>query len=119
MPTTTGDFGLYKLILSQKLLLSLFSTILIALSGFSSMALQNVIAQQPPSPTSNGSEFNNTTSASKGHLSMVLLNQIKPMILKNLGNKSRGGVSIVVGVITPNGTSVSGYGNISKANTTK
>jgi D-alanyl-D-alanine-carboxypeptidase/D-alanyl-D-alanine-endopeptidase len=120
MPTTAGDFGLYKLILSQKLLLlSLFSTILIALSGFSPMALQNVIAQQPPSPTSNASEFHNTTSASKGHLSVVLLNQIKPMILKNLGNKSRGGVSIVVGVITPNGTSVSGYGNISKANTTK
>jgi serine-type D-Ala-D-Ala carboxypeptidase/endopeptidase len=41
------------------------------------------------------------------------------MILENMGNKSRGGVSIVVGVITPNGTSVSGYGNISKANTTK
>jgi D-alanyl-D-alanine-carboxypeptidase/D-alanyl-D-alanine-endopeptidase len=121
MPPTRGDFGLYKLILSQKLLLlSLFSTILIALSGFSPMALQNVIAQQqPPSPTSNASEFHNTTSASKGHLSMVLLNQIKPMILKNLGNKSRGGVSIVVGVITPNGTNVSGYGNISKANTTK
>ncbi|MGC2570276.1 MAG: serine hydrolase domain-containing protein, partial [Candidatus Nitrosopolaris sp.] len=36
-----------------------------------------------------------------------------------MGNKSKGGVSIVVGVITPNGTSVSGYGNISKANTTK
>ena len=34
-------------------------------------------------------------------------------------NKSSGGVSIVVGVITPNGTSVSGYGNISKANSTK
>jgi len=50
---------------------------------------------------------------------MALLNQIKPMILKNLGNKSKGGVSIVVGVLTPNGTSVSGYGNISKANTTK
>ena len=34
-------------------------------------------------------------------------------------NKSSGGVSIVVGVITPNGTSVSGYGNISKANIQK
>jgi CubicO group peptidase (beta-lactamase class C family) len=41
------------------------------------------------------------------------------MILKNMGNKSKVGVSIVLGVITPNGTSVSGYGNISKANTTK
>ena len=36
-----------------------------------------------------------------------------------MGNKSFGGVSIVVGVITPNGTSVSGCGNISKANSTK
>ena len=85
------------------------------------MALQRVLAQQsptPPPPTSN-SWVNNSTSAHKEHLSMALLNQIKPMILKNMGNKSTGGVSIVVGVITPNGTSVSGYGNISKANTTK
>jgi CubicO group peptidase (beta-lactamase class C family) len=61
----------------------------------------------------------NATSVNKEHLSLVLLNQIKLIILKNMGNKSKGGVSIVVGVITPNGTSVSGYGNISKANTTK
>ena len=86
------------------------------------MAIQKVVAQQSTTshPTSNASElYNTTTSDNKWHLSMVFLNQIKPMILKNMGNKSMGGVSIVVGVITPNGTSVSSYGNISKANTTK
>ena len=97
--------------------------ILIASSGFSSIVLQMVVAQQPTSPTAPTSSSwvnnSNTTSANKEHLSMQLLNQIKPMILKNMGNKSKGGVSIVLGVITPNGTSVSGYGNISKANTTK
>src|SRR5207245_321754 len=77
------------------------------------------LAQHYTSPTPNASGLHNTTSANKGYLSVALLNLIKPMILKNLGNKSRGGVSIVVGVITPNGTSISGYGNISKANTTK
>ena len=35
-----------------------------------------------------------------------------------MGNKSSGGVPIVVGVIAPNGTSVSGYGNISKVKET-
>jgi CubicO group peptidase (beta-lactamase class C family) len=97
--------------------------ILIASSGYSSIALQMAVAQQPTSPTAPTSSSwvnnSNTTSANKEHLSMQLLNQIKPMILKNMGDKSKGGVSIVLGVITPNGTSVSGYGNISKANTTK
>lgn len=120
------NFGLYKEVLSLKLflLLSLFCMFLIAFYGVSTMALQKVVAQQQSSTshiTSNASELynNTTTSANKGQLSMALLNQIKPMILKNMGNKSKGGVSIVVGVITPNGTSISGYGNISKANTTK
>jgi CubicO group peptidase (beta-lactamase class C family) len=115
------NFGLYKVLSLKLLLLSLFCMFIIASSGFFPMALQRVLAQQsptPPPPTSN-SWVNNSTSAHKEHLSMALLNQIKPMILKNMGNKSTGGVSIVVGVIIPNGTSVSGYGNISKANTTK
>ena len=115
------NFGLYKVLSLKLLLLSLFCMFLIASSSFFPMALQRVLAQQsppPPPPTSN-SWVNNSTSVNKEHLSISLLNQIKPMILKNMGNKSSGGVSIVVGVITPNGTSVSGYGNISKANTTK
>jgi hypothetical protein len=74
-------------VLSLKLLtLSLFCMILIAFSGVSTMAFQKVVAQQqsPTShPTSNASKFynTNTTSANKGHVSMALLNQIKPMIL--------------------------------------
>ena len=98
----------------------LLSTILLTSYSFSPIALQKVIAQQSTSlyPTSNSGK-DNLTAANKEHLSVALLDQIKQMILKNLGNKSKGGVSIVVGVITPNGTSVSGYGNISKANTTK
>ena len=115
------NFGLYKVLSLKLLLLSLFCMILIAFSGFFPIALQRVLAQQsptPPPPTSN-SWVNNSTSANKEHLSISLLNQIKPMILKNMGNKSKGGVSIVLGVITPNGTSLSSYGNISKANTTK
>jgi len=100
--------------------LPLLSTILLTSYSFSPIALQKVIAQQSTSlyPTSNSGK-DNLTAANKEHLSVALLNQIKPMILKNLGNKSKGGVSIVVGVVTPNGTSVSGYGNVSKANTTK
>jgi CubicO group peptidase (beta-lactamase class C family) len=103
------------------LLLSVLCMILIASSGVFPLTLQKVVAQLSTTshPVSNASELHNTTtSADKGHLSMAVLNQIKPIILKNLGNKS-GSVSIVVGVITPNGTSVSGYGNISKVNTTK
>jgi serine-type D-Ala-D-Ala carboxypeptidase/endopeptidase len=118
----TQYFGLRKVSINL-LLLSLFCMILIASSGFSSIALQMVVAQQPTSPTAPTSSSwvnnSNTTSANKEHLSMQFLNQIKPMILKNMGNKSKGGVSIVLGVITPNGTSLSSYGNISKANTTK
>ena len=59
-----------------------------------------------------------STSSSKEQLSFVPLNQVKKMILESLGNKSKD-VSIVVGVVTPNGTAVSGYGNISKANSTR
>jgi CubicO group peptidase (beta-lactamase class C family) len=110
------------------------------------MSLHNAKAQQPAASSSNSSSspslnetnpnairitvnnadevisesYNTISNDSEGNLSTVLLNQIiKPTVLESMGNKSRGGVSIVIGVITPNGTSVSGYGNISKANSTK
>ena len=134
--------------LSLKLLLSLslFSMILIASSGFSpTIALHNAKAQQPAASSNSSSNpslnetnpnaititvnnadevisesYNTISNGSKGNLSTVLLNQIvKPTVLESMGNKSSGGVSIVVGVITPNGTSISGYGNISKVNSTK
>jgi len=95
-----------------------------SIGSFPTMALHNAKAQQPAASSYSSSNpsksYNNTSNGSKGKLSTVLLNKIiKPTVLENMGNKSKGGVSIVVGVITPNGTSVSGYGNISKANTTK
>ena len=59
-------------------------------------------------------------------LSKTILDKYKPRVLEHLfGNKTIASnissnssipVSIVVGVITPNGTQVSAYGNISKAN---
>src|SRR5215210_6411916 len=136
--------SLLKLLLS----ISLFSMILIASSGFfPATTLHNAKAQQPAASSSsnfssspslnetnpnaititvNNAEevisksYNTISNGSEGNLSAVLLNQIvKPTVLESMGNKSRGGVSIVVGVITPNGTSVSGYGNISKADSTK
>jgi D-alanyl-D-alanine-carboxypeptidase/D-alanyl-D-alanine-endopeptidase len=112
--------------LSLKILLtlSLFSMILIASSGFPlTMTLHYAKAQHPAASSSgsNTSEsYNIFPNDSNGNLSTVLLNQIViPTVLESEGNKSGGGVSIVVGVITPNGTSVSGYGNISKADSTK
>jgi serine-type D-Ala-D-Ala carboxypeptidase/endopeptidase len=113
--------SLLKLLLS----LSLLSMVLVASIGFfPTIALHNAKAQQPAASSYSSSNpfesYNTTSNDSKGNLSMVLLNKIiKPTVLESMGNKSKGGVSIVVGVITPNGTSVSGYGNISKANTTK
>ena len=91
-------------------------TILVLSCSFSSIFnLQNrTLAQQSTSPPTSYSWGNNTTSASKEHLSLELLNQIKPMILKNIGNKSKGGgASRIIGVTIPNGTSISNYGNIS------
>jgi len=61
-------------------------------------------------------------------LSKTILDKYKPRVLEHLfGNKTIASnissnssipVSIVVGVITPNGTQVSAYGNISKSNPT-
>ena len=134
--------SLLKLLLS----ISLFSMILFASSGVSpDVVLHNAKGQQPAASTNSSSNpslnetnpnvvtitannahevisesYNTISNRSKGNLSTVLLNQIvRPTVLENMGNKSIGGVSIVVGVITPNGTSVSGYGNISNANGTR
>ena len=116
--------------------------ILVASFGFfPTIALDNSKAQQAAASSSNSSsnpslietnpnaititvgnvdEVISESYGSKGNLSTVILNQIvKPVVLESMENKSSGGVSIVVGVITPNGTGVSGYGNISKANSTK
>lgn len=90
-------------------MLSVFCMVLVVFSCFSPMVLQRVLAEQQFTsslPASNSWVKNtdadtNTTMASKWNLSMPFLNQLKPIILKNMGNKSKGGISIVVGVITP------------------
>ena len=65
--------------------------------------------------------------SSKNELSDIVLDKYKQRVLQHLFNNKTYGdtisnssipVSIVVGVISPNGTQVSGYGNISKANNT-
>jgi serine-type D-Ala-D-Ala carboxypeptidase/endopeptidase len=74
-------------------------------------------------------DANNTTSvqSSKNELSDMVLDKYKQRVLDHLFNNktiassisnSSIPVSIVVGVITPNGTQVSGYGNISRSNHT-
>jgi hypothetical protein len=69
----TQYFGFRKVSVNL-LLLSLFCMILIASSGFSSIALQRVVAQQPTSPIphtySSWVNNSNTTSANKEHLSI-------------------------------------------------
>ena len=70
----------------------------LALSCLSTMR-NNVIAQ----PTT-------SQSATAKELSILLLNKVKRYLPD---------ASIVVGIISPNGTQVYGYGNISKANSTK
>ncbi len=72
---------------------------ILALSSFSTIVLNSVRAQ------SGASQF-----ATTKELSIMLLNKVKRYLPD---------VSIVVGIISPNGTQVYNYGNISKANTTK
>ena len=79
---------------------------------------QNAKEHKLQSP-SNHSEANN--------LSKMILDKYKPRVLEHLFNNktfasnisnSSIPASIVVGIVSPNGTQVSGYGNISKANPT-
>ena len=71
----------------------------LALSCLSTIVLNSAIAQ----PT--GSQL-----ATAKELSIMILNKVKRYLPD---------ASIVVGIISPNGTQVYGYGNISKANSTK
>ena len=110
----------------MKLSLGILLSSLIILSCISSTSIiffkqQQVVAysQQQPSFT--------TTNSSEKELSTILLAQMKQIVFKYLSNSSSTfsssnssiPVSMVVGIITPNGTQVSGYGNLSKANSTQ
>lgn len=106
----------------------LSTVIILSCVSFSSLIIfkqQQVVAysQQQPHPLS-------TTNSSETELSNMLLNKIKQIILNYLTDGTSSSpvlsesdsstpISIVVGVVTPNGTQVSAYGNISKANNTK
>src|SRR6478609_12131212 len=82
--------------------LAIFLITSVALSCFSStIGLNSVIAQ----PTA-ASQFTTVKESSI----MLLLNNVKRYLPD---------ASIVVGIISPNGTQVYSYGNISKANSTK
>jgi serine-type D-Ala-D-Ala carboxypeptidase/endopeptidase len=83
------------------------------------VSAQNQKEHKLQSSPSNQSETND--------LSKVILDKYKPRVLEHLFNNktiannisnSNIPVSIVIGIISPNGTQVSGYGNISKANPT-
>jgi serine-type D-Ala-D-Ala carboxypeptidase/endopeptidase len=76
----------------------------VALSCCSTIVLNSVIAQ--PTTTTASSQFTTTKELSI----MLLLNNVKRYLPD---------ASIVVGIISPNGTQVYSYGNISKANSTK
>jgi serine-type D-Ala-D-Ala carboxypeptidase/endopeptidase len=72
---------------------------LVALSCVSTSALNSAVAQPPASQLTTAEES-----------SIMFLNNVKRYLPD---------ASIVVGIISPNGTQVFGYGNISKANSTK
>src|ERR687892_285308 len=68
---------------------------------------------------------NASAQSSKNELSDIVLDKYKQRVLEHLFNNKTYAISnssipasIVVGVISPNGTQVSAYGNISKANNT-
>ena len=75
--------------------------LLIATLGLSCLStVLNIVIAQPTT----------SQSATARELSIMLLNKVKRYLPD---------ASIVVGIISPNGTQVYGYGNISKANSTK
>ena len=98
-------------------------SIIFASSSFFQNLHIDVLAQNLKNPKlfspSNHSEAND--------LSKIILDKYKHRVLEHLFNNktiadtisnSSIPVSIVIGVISPNGTQVSGFGNISKANST-
>ena len=79
-------------------------------------------------PKENNLQSSSLNQSEVNDLSKVILDKYKPRVLEHLfGNKTIASnissnssipAAIVVGVITPNGTQVSAYGNISKSNPT-
>jgi serine-type D-Ala-D-Ala carboxypeptidase/endopeptidase len=108
-----------------KILISLFVvSIIFSGSSFSQSGNLNVSAQNP----NENKLFSYLNQSETNDLSKVILDKYKPRVLEhlfsnktiasNISSNSSIPAAIVVGVITPNGTQVSAYGNISKANPT-
>lgn len=93
--------GIFQESLNRRLTILLITLVLLS-TCVSNIVLNSIIAQ----PTTAASS--QLTSAKES--SSMLLNNVKKYLPD---------ASIVIGIITPNGTQVYGYGNISKANSTK
>ena len=100
-------------------------SIILSASSLSQSWNIHVSAQNPKENNLQSSSLNQSEI---NDLSKAILDKYKPRVLEHLfGNKTIASnissnssipAAIVVGVITPNGTQVSAYGNISKANPT-
>src|SRR5215212_5586805 len=113
----------------RKLSLVVFLSTLVMISFFTfSNPFQNqfqLAYSQQHTPITNNSNY-----YSKNEISNALLEQFKEIVFKQLSSNSFNKIAmsnssitvrvpIVVGIVTTNGTQVSGYGNISSSNDTK
>lgn len=85
-------------------------------SSFSSSASISAVTATTLLGISDSNNKNNEKKVVDDQASAVM-SQVKDAVISHVGNRSNT-ASIVVGLITPNGTQVVGYGNISKANST-
>jgi serine-type D-Ala-D-Ala carboxypeptidase/endopeptidase len=108
----------------MKLSLGMLLSSLIILSCISSTSIIFFKQQQVRAYSQQQPSFATTTNSLGKELSNMLLDQMKQIVFKYLSNgtsisNSSIPISMVLGVVTPNGTQVSGYGNLSKANSTE
>jgi serine-type D-Ala-D-Ala carboxypeptidase/endopeptidase len=115
------------ILIYRKLSLAIFLSTLVMISLFTfSNTFQNrfqLAHSQQYTPITN-----NLNYSSKNEISNALLEQFKEIVFKQLSSNSSNNIAmsnssitipIVVGIVTTNGTQVSGYGNISSSNDTK
>ncbi len=106
--------------------LTIMSVVAIIFSaGIFSQSLSNNVSAQSQEENDSLSSSSNQ-SEKVNDLSKAILDKYKPRVLEhlfsnktissNISSNSSLPVSIVIGVVSPNGTQVSGYGNISKNN---
>src|SRR5690349_14345083 len=98
--------GIFQESLNSYLTILLITLVALSSCFSSTIGLNSVIAQPTTTTTTAASQF----TAAKESSIILLLNNVKRYLPD---------ASIVVGIITPNGTQVYSYGNLSKANSTK